>query len=72
MNFLSVENVAADSRRRLDEIRGIAEREFAYDRDFSLSPLVEALDRAAEYGITVVRMARDWKAVFPAPNSAGP
>ena len=31
-----------------------AEREFAYDRDFNLSPLAEALDRAAEYGITVV------------------
>ena len=49
-----------------------AEREFAYDRDFNLSPLAEALDRAAEYGITVVGMTRDWKAVFPAPNSAGP
>ena len=43
-----------------------AEREFAYDRDFPLSPLAEALDRAAEYGITVVSMKRDWKAVFPA------
>jgi phosphoserine phosphatase len=41
-----------------------AEREFAYDRDFRLSPLVEALDKAAEYGITVVSMKRDWKAVF--------
>jgi len=42
-----------------------AEREFAYDRDFNLSPLAEVLDRAAEYGITVVRMTRDWKVVFP-------
>ena len=41
-----------------------AEREFAYDREFTLSPLAEALDRAAEYGITVVGMKRDWKAVF--------
>ena len=41
-----------------------AEREFAYDRDFRLSPLVEALDKAAEYGITVVSMKRDWKTVF--------
>ena len=41
-----------------------AEREFAYDRDFRLSPLVEALDKAAEYGITLVSMKRDWKTVF--------
>jgi len=44
-----------------------AEREFAYDRDFKLSPLSEALDRAAEYGVTVASMRRDWKTVFPAP-----
>ena len=41
-----------------------AEREFAYDRDFKLSPLTEALDKAAEYGITLVSMKRDWKTVF--------
>jgi phosphoserine phosphatase len=41
-----------------------AEREAAYDRDFKLSPLVEALDKAAEYGITVVSMKRDWRTVF--------
>ena len=41
-----------------------AEREFAYDREFKLSPLVEALDRAAEYGITLVSMKRDWRTVF--------
>ncbi len=41
-----------------------AEREFAYDREFKLSPLTEALDKAAEYGITVVSMKRDWKTVF--------
>ena len=41
-----------------------AEREFAYDRDFKLSPLTEALDRAEEYGITVVSMKRDWRNVF--------
>ena len=40
------------------------EREFAYDRDFKLSPLTEALDRAEEYGITVVSMKRDWRNVF--------
>jgi phosphoglycolate phosphatase-like HAD superfamily hydrolase len=39
-------------------------REVAYDRDFRLSPLVEALDRAGEYGITVVSMKRDWNTVF--------
>ena len=41
-----------------------AEREFAYDREFRLSPLAEALDKANEYGITVVSMKRDWKTVF--------
>ena len=41
-----------------------ADREVAYDREFTLSPLVEALDRSAEYGITVVSMKRDWKVVF--------
>jgi len=41
-----------------------AEREFAYDREFKLSPLSEALDKADEYGITVVSMNRDWKAIF--------
>jgi phosphoglycolate phosphatase-like HAD superfamily hydrolase len=42
------------------------EREFAYDRDFKLSPLVDALDKAPRYGITVVSMKRDWKTVFAA------
>ena len=41
-----------------------AEREFAYDRDFRVSPLAQALDKADEYGITVVSMKRDWKTVF--------
>ena len=41
-----------------------AEREFAYDREFTLSPLAEALDKAAGYGITVVSMKRDWNRVF--------
>ena len=44
-----------------------AEREFAYDREFRLSPLVEALDKADEYGITVVSMKRDWATVFGDP-----
>jgi hypothetical protein len=47
-----------------------AEREVAYDREFKLSPLAEALDKAKEYGITVVSMKRDWKTVFGDP--AGP
>ena len=42
-----------------------AEREAAYDREFRLSPLAEALDKAEQYGVTVVSMKRDWKAVFP-------
>ena len=41
-----------------------AEREAAYDREFVVSPLAEALDKAAEYGVTVVSMKRDWKVVF--------
>jgi hypothetical protein len=39
-------------------------REVAYDREFRLSPLAEALDRAGDYGITVVSMAHDWKTIF--------
>ena len=41
-----------------------AEREFAYDRDFALSPLTDALDRAEDLGVTVVSMKQDWKTVF--------
>ena len=41
-----------------------AEREVAYDREFRVSPLVEALDKAKEYGITVVSMKHDWRCVF--------
>lgn len=41
-----------------------AEREAVYDREFRLSPLSEALDKAADYGITVVSMRQDWKVVF--------
>jgi phosphoglycolate phosphatase-like HAD superfamily hydrolase len=42
-----------------------SEREVAYDREFRLSPLGEALDRADAYGITVVSMKRDWNVIFP-------
>jgi phosphoglycolate phosphatase-like HAD superfamily hydrolase len=41
-----------------------AEREAAYDREFRLSPLSEALDKAQDYGIAVVSMKKDWKIVF--------
>jgi phosphoserine phosphatase len=41
-----------------------AAREVAYDREFRLSPLSEALDKAQDYGITVVSMKRDWNVVF--------
>jgi phosphoserine phosphatase len=41
-----------------------ADREFAYDRDFRLSPLSEALDQARDVGITVVSMKDDWRVVF--------
>lgn len=47
-----------------------AAREFAYDRDFALSPLAEALDRAADYGICVVSMKDDWASVFPPADPA--
>jgi peptide subunit release factor 1 (eRF1) len=43
-----------------------AEREVAYDREFLLSPLNEALQKADEYGITIVSMKRDWNVVFRA------
>lgn len=43
-----------------------AEREVAYDREFRLSPLVEALDHADRYGLRLVSMQRDWAAVFAA------
>jgi phosphoglycolate phosphatase-like HAD superfamily hydrolase len=42
------------------------EREVAYDREFRLSPLAEALDKADQYGITLVSMKQDWKTVFGA------
>ena len=32
--------------------------------EFRLSPLSEALDKAQDYGITVVSMKRDWNVVF--------
>ncbi|WP_372014907.1 HAD family hydrolase [Pseudoxanthomonas sp. 10H] len=41
-----------------------AAREFAYDRDFRLSPLREALDEGAGYGLTRVSMKDDWTTVF--------
>jgi phosphoserine phosphatase len=40
------------------------EREFAYDREFRLAPLAEALDKAADYGIVVVGMKDAWNTVF--------
>lgn len=41
-----------------------AEREFAYDRAFKLSPLADALDHADSYGIQVVSVKKDWASVF--------
>jgi haloacid dehalogenase-like hydrolase len=40
------------------------DREVAYDREFRLSPLNEALEKLDDYGITVVSMKRDWNVVF--------
>jgi hypothetical protein len=41
-----------------------AAREVAYDREFKVSPLAEALDKAGQYGIRLVSMKRDWNTVF--------
>jgi len=46
-----------------------AAREVAYDREFRLSPLAEALDKADQYGITVVSMKNDWNTVFGAAGA---
>jgi hypothetical protein len=40
------------------------QREFAYDRDFRLSPLDEALRMAPASGFVVVSIKNDWKTVF--------
>ena len=42
-----------------------AEREYAYDRDFALSPLREGLELAPERGWTIVSMKRDFARLFP-------
>ncbi len=49
-----------------------AEREVAYDREFRLSPLVEGLDKADQYGITLVSMKHDWKTVFEDTTGRAP
>jgi phosphoserine phosphatase len=47
-----------------------AEREFAYDREFRLSPLSEGLDQAAAYGIELVSMKKEWNTVFAERSTA--
>jgi phosphoserine phosphatase len=47
-----------------------AEREAAYDREFAVSPLAEALDHADQYGIMLVSMKRDWSTVFRTDDAA--
>jgi hypothetical protein len=42
-----------------------AEREYAYNREFRLSPLVEGVDKAGEYGFILVSMRQSWRTVFP-------
>jgi phosphoserine phosphatase len=44
------------------------DREFAYDREFRLSPLAEALDRAEELRIVRVSMKNDWNRIFGADH----
>jgi phosphoserine phosphatase len=41
-----------------------AAREFAYDRDFKISPLNDGLKHADAYGIHVVSMKNDWRNIF--------
>ena len=53
------------ARNHLMKLQGYdSAREFAYDTDFRLSPLVEGLAHANEYGITLVSMKKDWRTVF--------
>jgi hypothetical protein len=47
-----------------------AEREAAYDREFAVSPLSEALDHADQYGVMMVSMKRDWLSVFREDDDA--
>jgi phosphoserine phosphatase len=47
-----------------------AEREFAYDKEFKISPLQEGLRAAKAEGILVVSMKDDWKTVFPEARKA--
>jgi len=43
-----------------------AEREYAYDRDFKLSPCIEALEVVPQLpGGVIVSMKQDWQKVFP-------
>ena len=42
-----------------------AEREWAYDRKFSVGRLDKALDEAQSKGWTIVNMKSEWKRVFP-------
>jgi hypothetical protein len=42
-----------------------AGREFAYDKEFRISPLQEGLRAAQADGILIVSMKDDWKTVFP-------
>ncbi|GAB4373146.1 MAG: HAD family hydrolase [Elainellaceae cyanobacterium] len=42
-----------------------AEREYAYDRDFALSPLREGLEEAPKIGGHIISMKQDFAQVFP-------
>jgi phosphoserine phosphatase len=45
-----------------------AEREQAYDREFRISPLIEALNRCDDLHFELVSMEREWRTIFPAPR----
>jgi phosphoserine phosphatase len=42
------------------------DREYAYDREFRVSPLIEALHRRDELHFELVSMQHDWRTIFPA------
>jgi phosphoglycolate phosphatase-like HAD superfamily hydrolase len=68
-----LEYTAAGSGRRFVGLihHTDAEREWAYDRTSLVGKLDKALDKAATAGWHVVDMKRDWRVVFPEPQSGG-
>lgn len=51
--------------RYVDAFQTDAEREWAYDRTFSIGRLDKALDEAQAKRWTVADMKNDWKIIYP-------